>query len=505
VKEKILKGKKQMRRMKMILIAGVCFVMVCGAAVQSGELAENLRKILEKNEGLGLEKFPIGFWNYTQISENGEHINEAEVAGWADAGFTVPMSPGFRPENPNDVAHIRKVLDWTQQKGLKLILVDSRATCPPGIGNPQTVTLPKDFNDRVDKAGEQFGKHPALFGFHIGDEPISTNNKAYFEACRKVKKAAPQLHPHTNLLPWWPGGPGTVGYPSWPEYLDAVAKESGVEFLCYDCYSQMLPEEEGKVTYFRNLRFFREASWRNGVPFWTTILSTGLFNWRCPSYNDLNWQFYTAICCGAKGIMWYQYHDYYAPYPVHNLRNSPINEFWEKTQTYYDLRKIHRSFHKRYGDLFSRLVSTRVSFYPEAIAEGEKFTPDELLAGIEIMEPDPNHPLVIGEFADKKGQRFVMIVSNITLDKNAKLKITFAGKGTKVYAYDWNGKEYLVGSAKSGQSGYAIPGWWISAGQEFVFRVDSEDLYNSKAVIKPVYAKKSAPGKLQGSKHELPQ
>ena len=95
-----------------------------------------------------------------------------------------------------------------------------------------------------------------------------------------------------------------VGYENWSDYLDAVVRKADVDFLCYDCYRQMKGQIDG---YFRNLRFFREAAWRNGVPFWTTLLSVGHFRYRCPSYDDIRWQFNTAICSGVNGILWFYY------------------------------------------------------------------------------------------------------------------------------------------------------------------------------------------------------
>jgi len=70
-----------------------------------------------------------------------------------------------------------------------------------------------------------------------------------------------------NLLPWHPGANARVGYDDWQTYLDDFLKKSGAEFLCYDCYSQMNPEQSGWPMYFRNLVEYGKAAKRNGVPF----------------------------------------------------------------------------------------------------------------------------------------------------------------------------------------------------------------------------------------------
>src|SRR5665811_1334194 len=105
--------------------------------------------------------------------------------------------------------------------------------------------------------------------------------------------------------------------------------------------------------------------------------------------------------------MWFFY---YMRQPQENYRHSPIDEFWHRTQTYDDLRLVQRSFHRHYGALFTHLASTRVTFYPEAFGGGEVFTPDALVS--RVLPDRAGHPLLIGEFTDLAGRRYVMLVNN---------------------------------------------------------------------------------------------
>ncbi len=424
-----------------------------------------MKALLEKIQSLGLKRFPISFWSYTNLTEHGEHMTEAEVESWLDAGFTVPQSPSFDPNNAEEKAHIIRLLDYAYERGMKLIVTDPRGYAKAGPDGKPTA----DYADGIRAVVADFGDHPALFGFHIGDEPEENFKEAFFECYRIQKEIAPHLHPFANLLPYFHWILERAGTDSWPNYLDEFAEKSNADLVGYDCYVQMNQGESGWDDYFRNLRFHRESALRNGVPFWNTILSVGHYKYRCPNQDDLRWQFNTSIVAGANGIAWFFY---YMREPEHNYRMSPVDEHWNKTQTYYDIQRIQKSFHRRYGDLFNRLVSTRVTFYAKAYAEGNQFTPNELIMSV---EGESGVPMVIGEFADIDGKRYAVFVNNSTTE-NERYTITFQ-KNTKIFCYDWNGKEndastYSRLRTVPDNDGYPVHSSFLAPGQEIVFRVE---------------------------------
>jgi len=441
-----------------------------------------LRSMLEKSASLGLDRFPIGFWSYTNLAEHGKYMDEAEVEEWADAGFTVTMSPSFDTANPDQLYHMRKLLAWAQKRGVKLIICDPRTYGPHHGDRTEVVAVPADHAQKVAAAVADFRDSPAAFGFHIGDEPNQYNSDAYFQSYRLTKAAAPKLHPFMNLLPYWHGAEGYVGYPTWGDYLDAAVRKGNVDFLCYDCYAQMNPGTSGWDMYFENLRLFREAAWRNRVPFWTTILSVGHFRYRCPNYDELRWQFNTAICSGANGILWFFY---YMRQPHANYRLSPVDENWDRTQTYYDLRRFQKGFHRHYGDLFLRLAPTRVTFYPTAFGGGEVFTPNELVS--ELIADKDGHPLLLGEFVDREGRRYVMLVNNST-SESVRATLGFPGADVKIYSWNWSGEEYEGGAycadAVQHTENSVRVGHWLAPGQEAVYRVDSEAIRKAEITAK---------------------
>ena len=452
------------RILPLVAMATLATAALCQEANQ---IPANLRHMIEKTQSFGLASFPIGFWSYTNLAEHGQQMDEAAVEEWADAGFTVPQSPGFEPADAGQKEHILRLLDWSQKRGMKLILCD-----PRGYAKSEGGKVAAGYADGIRAAVRDFGSHPALFGFHVGDEPDKSAKDAFAESYRIQKEIAPQLHPFANLLPYWPGAEAHVGAPSWPAYLDEYSKSSSADLLSYDCYMQLNPGTAGQQGYYQNLRLYRDAALRNGIPFWNTILSVGHFRYRVPSLDDIRWQFNTTVAYGAHGVMWFFY---YMREPHENYRRAPIDEFWHRTQTYDDLRLVQKSFHRRYGALFTHLASTRAAFYPEAFGGGEVFTPDELVS--RVLPDRDGHPLLIGEFTDLEGRRYVMLVNNSVTD-SANVGLTFPGADVKVFSWNWYGKEVegpafsATGQPLRDEHGLTVR-HWLAPGEEAVYRVES--------------------------------
>ncbi len=428
----------------------------------------NIRSVIEKTQSFGLGKYPISFWSYTNLKEHGQHMTEAEVESWADAGFTVPQSPGYDPADPAQVAQMLKLLDYAHKCGMKLIVCDPRCYAKWGPDGG----VPADYAQGVRDAFKTFGAHPATFGFHVGDEPGVDPKGAFFGCYRVQKEIAPKLHPFANLLPYYPGVEQRVGTTNWPAYLDRYAKESNADLISYDYYAQMNPGEGGWQGYYDNLRLYREASWRNGIPFWNTVLSVGHFRYRVPNFDEIRWQFNTTVASGANGLLWFFY---YMRQPEANYRFSPVDENWNRTETYNSLRRVQKDFHRLYGDLFTRICSTRVTFFPKAMGRGEAWSPNGIVSAV---SPDiPGHPILIGEFTDLQARRYVMIVNN-SMTENTHVGLTFPGKDVKVFSWGWDGKEreggaYSADGESRDANGLTIR-HWLAPGQEAVYRVQSE-------------------------------
>lgn len=470
-------------------VADAAEVGIDMAGSSKEKLPANLISVLDKMQSFGTDRYPIGFWNYTDLGrpDQAAHMNKAAVKDWADVGFTVPMSPEFDANDPKQVSRISDLLDWCNAQKIKMIVCDPRTRAKRGEDMKHAAP---DYRKNVTEAIKDFGSRPALFGFHIGDEPDNDMISAFSDCSRILKDASPKLHPFGNLFPVMQVSSKVLCDKAPERYLQDYIKASNTDLVCYDCYTQMLTAQRGSNTqygeqgignYYENLRVFRSASLGSGVPFWTTLLCIGHLTYRCPTLDDIRWQFNTSVCYGANGILWFFY---YMREPNANYRQGPVDEFWHNTQGHYNLSLVHNYFHRTYGDLFTRIVSTKVMFYGKVYGQGRAFEPDSLVSSVRTDLPD--HPVLIGEFADAQGYRYVMIVNN-SQTTDASITVTFPGEDVKVYTWDWynklhEGNAFSAIAGRRDKTGYTIE-HWLAPGQEAVYRVDSSLVAKERIVF----------------------
>ena len=424
--------------MKKLLFTGM---MMTALLASGASLTENQKNILQKKGSWQMRAFPIGFWNYTYLRfpEHLAHQQEADVQQWSDGGFTFAMSPVFRSEKPEEIAHIKNMLNWANARNMKMILCEPRVSNPKAnqTGDPR-VPFQAFLND--------FRNHPGVLGTFVADEPNKARAESVFAAAKMQQEMAPELLPFINLYPWFGAeSEKIVGAEEsgWEKYLNQVIEAGNLQVLSFDHYAQ-LTNDDGIREHFANLYMCRNAAGKYGIPFWVTLGCVGHWWFREPNYDDLRWQFNTAICSGASGIMWFYY---YSRFPEENYRPAIVDAFWETTQHYKDLRHIQRTFHRLYGDLFNRLVSQKVMFYPDGIGEFPKFVADDLIQEITIARSSAFfHPekfkdsippaVMVGEFADADGKDYVMLV-NASQTQDIQIQVKFAPEIT-VFRPNWD-------------------------------------------------------------------
>ena len=403
-----------------------------------------------------MASFPIGFWNYVDLAHVDASFDRRCVKDWADAGMTLTMSPSH---SPAQAERMRAILDECQERDIRVILCHSHSHWRH-LAEVGEAAYRRDFG----RAVKALGDHPAVFGFHVGDEPGTADFECACRALRTHKEMAPHLSPFCNLLPWYEGVAQRVGFESWAKYLDAYAGEGQPEFLCYDCYSQMNPGTEGWEMYFTNLREFREAAERNGVPYWTTLLSVGHFRYRCPREDDLRWQLNTALAHGAKGILWFFF---YMRTPHENYRVSPIDEHWERTETYEWLSRVNRTFLKTTARVVSELTLRRVSHTGKAWG-GHALLDDGGLVKGAVAGRDG--ALIVSEFQHANGSDYVMVVNNSQTDSTF-ADLRFAGEGVQLHRMGWTAAEQRTNTRA--EDGHAVVQHWLAPGQMELYRLEA--------------------------------
>ena len=247
--------------------------------------------------------------------------NEATIKKMAECGIN---SIAFVPPH---------LLDACAKNGIKAIVYDERLT--PNWDKP--------FNaEKADAALpdiiRQYNDHPAVYGYHLKDEPDDGQFPALGKSAAIVNKLAPGKWPYINLPP---------GMGDWysDTYLQKFVDLCHPPVISYDNYPI---GESGTFSYgyWANMWDVREAALRNQLPFHTILLTAAHFNYRVPTVADLNLQVYGALAYGARGIGYYKFRS--RPLSVigspdlGNFREAPLDQFDEKTHTWDTLRNLNR-------------------------------------------------------------------------------------------------------------------------------------------------------------------
>jgi hypothetical protein len=400
--------------------------------------------------------FPLGFWNYCTLDLNGPEAAQE----WVDCGMTRPMTQTFRAGR-DDPQRLRAVLDALAERGLQAIVCDDRATAWRVPGRAALDAYKRNFEAAV----RDFGGHPATFGFYHGDEPEAPHFEALCEAIRFAREAAPHVTPFLNLLPKLPETLPRVGFSRWPEYLDTLCTQARLPLLSFAHYAQLdhYRSEEGIESWFDNLREYREAASRHGIPFWTTVLSAGHYDFRCPTEDDFRWQLHAAVAHGARGILWFFL---YMREPHGNYRTPPIDEHGERTETFHWLSRVQRTFLKGQAPFLQRLRLRRVVHVGRAWGGHERFAGTDQVAAVETPIPH-----ILTEWTDHAGRPWVSLVNNTPRD-TGRVVLVLRDRGTRIIRAGWMGREIPI-PARPVEGGVRF--WLHTApGQMELYRLDRD-------------------------------
>lgn len=409
------------------------------------------------------EKFPIGFWNYQRTN----NVTPEDVKDWHDLGMTFAHSPAFNPEQ-HEKQQMLDILDACEKYDIRVIMDDDRVFWKDAASDPES------YKARFEEAYQDFGSHPAVFSFHVGDEPFHDQAFADSAAAHRLElERAPELVPFVNFVGYSQGYlDEKLKMPSFESWAKKYKEESGLQILCYDVYCQMNPGEEGWDVYFENLRRHVEVAKAADLIPWTTLLSVGHFRYRCPSEDDLRWQLNTAVAAGMKGILWFFV--YMVP-PTSNYRLSAIDEFHEKTEMFPRLSRVNRHFLKQFGDFFRN--ATHIATYQTGKTYGgyPLFHPYETNDTILDVTCDHDVPAMLG-FFEKDGGKYMAMVNNSTTE-SGHFRIHVPKTREYFGRINWNGdyegmKEFSWDASYYETETECIGGDWLAPGQMKLYRYE---------------------------------
>ena len=293
---------------------------------------------------------------------------------------------------------VEKALDIAQKTGVKLFF-----SCP-------------ELKSEPEKTVKRFMKHPALFGYHLKDEPVASEFPELGAWIKRIQ-AIDTKHPcYINLFPNYANLEQLfgkdfqlqLGKDAYAEYVATFLREVPVPFISFDHYP--LPEKNGitvlRPEWYKNLEIVAAASAHNKIPFWAFALSVAHSPYSIPSIAEIRLQMYSNLAYGAQGL---QYFTYWTPgiNPHWDFHDAPIGLDGKRTIIYDRIQLVNREIQNLAAVfLNARLVS--VFHTGSHIPPGTKRM-DKLPSPIKVLETSDGGAIV--SVLEKSGRRFLVIVN----------------------------------------------------------------------------------------------
>jgi hypothetical protein len=323
------------------------------------------------------ETFPVFPWDI--LPANAQAYAQARQCGLNLAGF----------------AHVQD-LDKVNAAHMKCFVGEPQIL---DVRNSEKLT-DEQIKAKVQEVVSKSKDNPALFGYHVVDEPSPALVPTIVRWTKAFQQADPNAIAYVNMLPIHGAADPGKREADYQKYLASYLDQAKPKAFSFDYYSMM---DDGSIrpTWFDCLEVVRKESIRTGVPFWNVCLACAHFRYAEPSLATLRFQVYSSLAYGAKGIGWFTY----TQRDRGNYRDSAIDLFGHRTPTWDMLREVNLQIH-RLAPVMSTLKSVDVFHWP-TVPQGCKGLSESRFVSV----VRGTGPFAIGEFTDPKGRAVVMIVN----------------------------------------------------------------------------------------------
>ncbi|NOY81662.1 MAG: hypothetical protein GXP31_11760 [Kiritimatiellaeota bacterium] len=304
---------------------------------------------------------------------------------------------------------------------------------------------------RVDR------KNPALWGYHLCDEPGTKLYPKIKEVLAIIRSVDPDhpvfinLHPGSDLLRFAREvTPDLLAYDHYPVFEDGAPLDGSI------------PPGFDNANFRVDLARGRRAALASGLRFIPTMLSSGHYldyevkgvkyhrSYGHITEARLRWQAYSALAYNAGGIAWFLYFTS----PRDTYEEAAIGRDWRPTQKYYWLKKLNREV-GAIGVILRglRSVGTYESrpFYCYKGRRAEDLTPfgdKGFITGVE------GGLVTAGEFTGENGMRYLILVNR---NVNESVRITPRLRWGSIGTVDVFDREKLSWRVLSGPPTDAVP------------------------------------------------
>ena len=274
----------------------------------------------------------LGWWGIPEERVSVERYQEAR-----QAGFTVLMQAASNAER------MREFLDEAQSAGIKL-----------------SVRLPELEGCGLEAAVAALKDHPALFMWHVKDEPKYKDFEWVADSVRRIE-AADGSHPcYVNHIP---DVSESWGVPDYGAYMERVLREIKPKLISVDFYPCRMADVTRPVpyradgdgvyvcsTWYRQLEYLSALARRERLPLalfaCDVAHDAGDYLYPVPTIAMLRLQMYSNLAYGARML---QYFTYWNPSSKSRMKfhESIIREDGTRSPVYDRVRMLNREIRSR--------------------------------------------------------------------------------------------------------------------------------------------------------------
>ena len=374
------------RRCALYILAAVALVVAACEKDTGGGSSKDEWKSPYDLTGLTVDGgFPIVAWTGITASDSDTWLKEMKgcginvYLGWYDT-----------------IEEVMTVLDNSEAAGTKAIL-----NCDELFSNTGDVVA-------------RMKDHPALFAYHIADEPSVSDFPMLKEAVNKIL-SFDDSHPcYINLYPNWAWG----GIDDYLQKVNAFLTTVPQRFVSFDHYPIREIDGESSVRpeWYKNLEDIRRVARAKKLPIWAFALSLAHYledvTYPVPTLEELRVHQFSNLVYGAQGFQYFTFHGIY--------KNSP-------TQVYDKVKNVNASL-QALSKIFLGAEIADVWHTGATIPYGTKALA-ALPDGISSLKTSDGGAVVSKVIKD--GNTYIAIV-NKDYKKDMILEIAFSRKVTKI-------------------------------------------------------------------------
>ncbi len=345
--------------------------------------------------------------------------------------------PGYesRPMTDADARQLAKGgfnWAWSHEPELDLLAKHKlRALLNDDLLRPDSLTDPAR-RQQLDALIERVKKHPAMYAYHVVDEPAAGAFPALGRLVAYLRERDPAHLAYVNLMPTYANNEqlGTKGdtETSYREYLRQFNDVVKPGLISYDHYH--FSDGGDGDQYFLNLALVRRAALEAELPFLNIVQGCSwVKGMRAPSADELRFLVYTTLAYGGQGLSYFVY--YYQPFyrPEAGMFTTPEGQ---PTDTYRAAQGLNAQFVAVASEL--QKVRSLGAYHVGMVPRGAQGLPTDLPfrleplpAPKEFKPPQPVQGLLVGVFGRPQKARAPKtthtLVVNLDYKQSAKVSV----------------------------------------------------------------------------------